>query len=176
MQCLRPANNGASSSHQQWYLSCEWLVLHLPCFLFNWFFFPLVELGPSPWEESFGQLTREDFQRWFVSLPAMDLSSLVFANSIDPFSLEAIYELGNDRWILTNDTSTVCFSGMNFLQFIKKIWRMKKDWRTCGFILRTLNLWNWIVTFGSSAWLQKTIVKILRCFFLIFVFQEVIIV
>ena len=58
-----------------------------------------MELGQSPGEESFGQLTREDFQRGFVSLPTMDLSSLMFANSIVPFSLEAIDELGDDRLI-----------------------------------------------------------------------------
>lgn len=88
------------------------VVLHLPWFLFNWFFFLLVELGQSLGEESFGQL--EDFQRGFVSLPTMDLSSLVFANSIDPFSLEAIDELGDDRLILSNGTLTVCVSGVNF--------------------------------------------------------------
>ena len=99
--------------------SPEWLILHLPWFLFNWFFFLLVELGQSPREEFFSQLTREDFHRGFVSLPTMDLSSIVFANSIDPFSLEAIDELGDDRLILSNDTLTMRVSGVNFLQFIK---------------------------------------------------------
>ena len=83
------------------------------------FFFLLVELGQSPGEESFGQLTREDFQRGFVSLPTMDLSSLMFANSIVPFSLEAIDELGDDRLIRSKRTLIVCVSGVNFLQFIK---------------------------------------------------------